>query len=77
MDRQLSLVIIIYRNRILLGRQSNVAHNPQKILDFERPEIKNIISDIAQCLTRHFGSWLSVVFVFKPAETIIKSAEES
>ena len=39
----------------------------------ERPEIKNIISDAAQCLMRRSAGWLFAVFVFKPTKKKTKS----
>jgi len=43
----------------------------------ERPEVKNIISDVAQCLIRRSADWLFAVLIFKRAKNNSKIREEN
>jgi hypothetical protein len=43
----------------------------------ERPEIKNIVSDVAQYLIRRSAGWLFAVFIFKPTKNNNKFRKEN
>lgn len=43
----------------------------------ERPEIKNMISDAAQCLVRCYGDLLCAVFIFKTTKNNNNIGEEN
>ena len=73
MDRQQSSVIIVYRNRILLGRPNNFPHYPQSV---QKLRILSLMLPNVYLIRRSAG-WLFAVFIFKPTENNNKSREEN